>query len=323
MTLMLITQVQASAEPDANAMKFTKDGGQITEVFAEDFIETAFGGLDSLLKLNKPSLVYRFDYELSWPYPLWTDDGTVDENEYGHLFVENFLAEYSEYLTKITTEIKQITGVEIVRDQSFQQPAEVRITLTERRINPRGRRIWRTWYSDKISVGRRSSRTFGYQFSCVGLTERSQPPPLGSWNVSACEARVEGWVVTGRPDQTVRSYCRVVANFERELVKSQLLECLVRSLGIMGVSELFVSSVFGERLPFRPDYFLNGGEDEEREIYASRIPTELTPVGNFYLSVLFDPRLVTDMRREDAASAVREILRSRSDELLELRGWGG
>jgi len=139
-----------------------------------------------------------------------------------------------------------------------------------------------------------------------------------SWGTDRCIARPSGRFVADMDDEHVVSSCTLIVNFEGRRVESQIAECFVRSLGLTGVSKLFVRSLVGERLPERADYFLGGQPREDRAVYASRLPNSLTPVDRLFLSILYDDRLKPGALRDDVRPIVRRILEESSLILTEL-----
>lgn len=104
------------------------------------------------------------------------------------------------------------------------------------------------------------------------------------------------------------SQCYAIHTENPRWLRGEFLECWLRSMGLVGSSELFPQAVLGVRLPERKDYFLNGEAAVTVDEYAGKLPSDLHPLDLVALRVLRDSRIQAGMDEQSVKPTVAKIL---------------
>ena len=113
--------------------------------------------------------------------------------------------------------------------------------------------------------------------------------------------------------EIIHTYCFVPRTEAPRWLRSQFLECFMRSLGFVGSSRLYPKSVLGVRLPERPDLFLNNKELVSAEEYAENLPNDLQPFDLLALRVHADGRVKPGADQETTRQVVAQVLSDLKD----------
>lgn len=187
-------------------------------------------------------------------------------------------------------------------------------------------------------------QTYCAEVSCLGFRRATYPLSVARTEAKMLERAIRdpqfetsgkevAWfeIANGRGDEllqhthfeTAHSQAHIYASSEREIIhtycfvlrteaprwlRSQFLECFMRSLGFVGSSRLYPKSVLGVRLPERPDLFLNNKELVSAEEYAENLPNDLQPFDLLALRVHADGRVKPGADQETTRQVVAQVL---------------
>jgi len=127
----------------------------------------------------------------------------------------------------------------------------------------------------------------------------TEPYDANQWNGHAW-----AWLRITASREIGHALCAITHLRMPQWARADFLECLTRSLGFPGSSQLFPQAVLGVRLPERPDIFYGEDGIATAEEYVDTLPTSYTEFDRLMLRALYDPRV----RAGDSQEQLRAIL---------------
>ncbi|CDO60313.1 hypothetical protein BN1012_Phect2100 [Candidatus Phaeomarinobacter ectocarpi] len=311
----LASGIQANDVGKTALEQILKTGASIDEL-AEEISSLLLGRDNRVLK-------WRQDIE-----PVLTVAVTRGRSHVEAAKLENLLEELSRLVVEATGTHWEIEIVESV---------PTRLRTSEAVIRVGG------WNKKQPDVGLHY-QTYCAEVSCLGFRTATYPLSVAKTEAKMLERGIRdpqfetsgkevSWfeIANGRGNEllqhthfeTAHSQAHIFASSEREIIhtycfvarteaprwlRSQFLECFLRSLGFVGSSRLYPKSVLGVRLPERPDLFLNNKERVSAEEHAANLPNDLQPFDLLALRVHADGRLKPGADQEETRQVVAQVL---------------